>query len=230
MLNAVLTIAVSTSNVEVTSFASAATSYTMTKGDKLSVDINQVGSTVAGAGLKLIFTGYASGSSIQDYKDLSLAAGAWRPDDTNPPEFTSVQDTDAYAFDATTEEALYFSFQIPDDYNGGVFRWRVDWDAVATASGTAVFGLSGGSFGDSDALSTALGTERTITDTLLTVGDRHKSPNDGTGITLAGSPVAGDWAKLKLVVKTSGTIAVDVLFLNLQLQYQTKAQKTLVWS
>jgi hypothetical protein len=166
----------------------------------------------------------------QHYRELSIPAAAWYPDDTNPPEFSSVQSTDAYAFDAGTEESIYISFRLPDDYNGGVLRWSVDWDAVATASGTAVFGLSGGAFDDSDALSTALGIERTVTDTLLTVGDRHKSPNDATGITLAGTPAGGDWVRLKLAVKTSGTIAVDVLFLGLQIQYQTKTTQTAVWT
>lgn len=111
---------------------------------------------------------------------------------------------------------------MPQDYNGGTIRWNFDWDALATASGTIVAGLSAGSFGDSDALSTALGTERTITDTLITVGDNHQSPNDATGVTIAGTPVAGDLVLFKFVCKTSGTIAVNQLINQINLQYQTK--------
>jgi len=169
-------------------------------------------------------------SATQKYMDFSIPAGAWAPDATNGAEATSVEGLDALAFDAATEEAVYVTFQLPENYNGGVLRWRVDWDAAATASGTAVFGLSGTVLDDSDALSTAFGVERTITDTLLTVGDRHKSPNDGTGITLAGTPTGGDLVKLKLVVKTAGTIAVDVLVLNVQLQYETQVTEPAVWS
>ncbi len=168
--------------------------------------------------------------AIQHYKDFSLPAGAWRPADTNGAEASSVADLDAMAFDASTEESVWMQFQMPEDYNGGVLRWRVDWDAVATASGTAVFGLAGAALTDSDALTTAVGTERTLTDTLITVGDLHQTANDGTGVTLAGSPAAGNFVKLELVVKTSGTIAVDVLMLNVQIQYQTKTTEPAVWS
>lgn len=166
----------------------------------------------------------------QRYIDFSIPAGAMRPLGTNGAEASSVEDLDAFAFDASTEEGVTVQFRLPDDYAGGALRWGVDWDAVATATGTAVFGLSGAALDDSDPLNTALGTERTITDTLLTVGDRHKSPNDATGITLAGTPAAGEFVKLKLVVKTTGTIAVDVLVLALQLQYQSKTTRPAVFA
>lgn len=163
---------------------------------------------------------------IQHYVEQTLPAGSWGPYTTNGAESGETvygsNEFDHFAFDASTEEAIYFQWEVPQDYNGGVIRWGVNWDAVATASGTAVWGLSGGAFGNDDALSTALGTERTVTDTLLAVGDRQRSPNDATGITLAGTPVAGDFVLLKLVLKTSGTITVDSLFLGLQIQYQTK--------
>lgn len=171
---------------------------------------------------------------IQRYVDFSIPAAAWTPaaSDGADPAVTvySGNDIDTKAFDKDTEEACYVTFQLPEDYNGGVLRWRVDWDALATASGTAVWGLSGGAYGNSDALSTSLGSERTISDTLLSVGDMHKSPNDATGITLAGTPLAGEFVILKIVLKTSSTIAVDVLGLNLQLQYQTKTTFPSVWA
>ena len=172
--------------------------------------------------------------AIQHYRDFSIPAGAWTPLTTDGAEAgTTVygsNEVDHFAFDAATEEGVMIAFRLPEDYGGGVMRWSVDWDAVATASGDAVFGLSGVALADGDAMNTALGTERTITDTLQAVGDRHKSPNDATGVTLAGTPVAGNLCLLKLVVKTSGTIAVDVLALNLQIQYQTKSTEPAVWS
>ena len=159
------------------------------------------------------------------YRQMTVPAQSCESYTTNGATYTPTvygsNEIATFAFDAATEQSVYIQGQLPDDYkDGSVVRWGVNWDAVATASGTAVFGLSGGAFGNDDALSTALGTERTVTDTLLAVGDRHKSPYDGTGITLAGSPVAGDFIVLKLVVKTSGTIAVDVLGLSLELQFE----------
>jgi hypothetical protein len=174
-------------------------------------------------------------ADIQYYQDFSIPAGAWTPAVTNGAAAAVTvyggNNIDTMAFDASTEEAIFISMRLPENYlDGSVLRWSVDWDAVATASGTAVFGLSGGVFDDSLTLSTALGAERTITDTLLTVGDLHKTSNDAVGITLDGTPVAGDFVILKLVVKTSGTISVDVLGINLQIQYRTKTTQPLVWA
>ena len=168
---------------------------------------------------------YDAATYRDSYVEWSIPAGNFSSYTTNGAEWKktvySSNEVGCYAFDPSTEEAIHLQFELPQDYQAGsVIRWGVNWDGDTSASGTAVFGLSGGAIGNDEALSTALGTERTVTDTLLAVGDRHRSPNDATGITLAGSPVAGDWVQLKLVVKTSGTIAVDVLFLGLQLQYQ----------
>jgi hypothetical protein len=57
ILNSVLSISASANNGEQTSFSGAASSYSMSKGDKLTIDIDQIGSTIAGAGLKVFFIG-----------------------------------------------------------------------------------------------------------------------------------------------------------------------------
>lgn len=181
-----------------------------------------------------IQTQFTAKAAIQRYVELPISPGAWGPFTTNgaaPVEtiYTN-NEFDGYQFDSGTEEGIFCQTKLPLDYNGGTLRWNVDWDALATASGTAVFGASGGAFANSVALSTALGTERTITDTLITVGDNHASPNDATGITLAGTPVAGDFIYLKVVVKTSGTIAVDVILNHVSFQYQTKTTQPPVYS
>ena len=164
-------------------------------------------------------------SGVQ-FKNITLPASEWTPYTTNgATSETTVHGSNEvadFSFSSSTEEAVFIQFELPGDYDDSVLRWRVGWDAAATASGTAVFGLSGRAFFDSNALNLAFGTERTITDTLLSVGDYHITPNDATGVTLNGSPQAGKMALLKLVVKTSGTIAVNVLFLHLQLLYETK--------
>lgn len=58
ILNAVLEIAASANNGETSTFASSATSYAFSKGDLISFDIDQVGSTTAGAGLVVFLEGY----------------------------------------------------------------------------------------------------------------------------------------------------------------------------
>jgi len=47
-----------TNNAETETFTGSASSYTMSKGDLLSIDVDQIGSTTAGAGLKVYFFGY----------------------------------------------------------------------------------------------------------------------------------------------------------------------------
>jgi hypothetical protein len=168
---------------------------------------------------------YAALAATDTYTQVSIPAGAFGTYTTSGAEAgTTVygsNELDHFAFSSAAEEGIYLQFELPSTYkDGSVIRWGVNWDAVATASGTAVWGLSGGAFANDLALSTAFGTQRTVTDTLIAVGDRHRSPNDTTGITLAGTPVAGDWVTLKLVNDLTGTIAVDVLFLGLELQFE----------
>jgi len=58
IVNSVLTFAVGANNAEVTSFSGATASYSITKGRLISFDVDQVGSSVAGAGLKVYLDGY----------------------------------------------------------------------------------------------------------------------------------------------------------------------------
>ena len=58
ILNAVLSIAASANNAETSTFTGSATSYTFTKGDLISIDVDSIGSTVAGAGLIVFLEGY----------------------------------------------------------------------------------------------------------------------------------------------------------------------------
>lgn len=57
-LNAVVSIAASGTYAETTSFASAANYYDLFKGDTVSIDIDQIGSTTAGKAPKLFIEGY----------------------------------------------------------------------------------------------------------------------------------------------------------------------------
>jgi hypothetical protein len=109
-------------------------------------------------------------AAIQGYVEWNIEPGAWAPYTTGgatPVETVyGSNEFDSFSFDSATEQAIRLAVKMPQDYNGGTIRWNFDWDALATATGTIVAGLSAGSFGDSDALSTALGTERTLTTTI----------------------------------------------------------------
>ena len=58
ILNAVLSLSAGSNNAETSTFASAATSYTMSKGDLLTIDVDAVDSGGTGAGLKVYVVGY----------------------------------------------------------------------------------------------------------------------------------------------------------------------------
>jgi len=58
ILNAVLTIAASGTYAETSTFTGAASSYQLHKNDLLTFDVDQIGSTIAGAGLKVFLEGY----------------------------------------------------------------------------------------------------------------------------------------------------------------------------
>jgi len=56
LLNAVLSFSTSANNAETSTFASAASTYALTKGDLITIDVDSVGST--NAGLKIFLEGY----------------------------------------------------------------------------------------------------------------------------------------------------------------------------
>jgi hypothetical protein len=58
LLNAVISLATGTNNAETSTFASSADRYALSKGDLLTVDVDQIGSGTAGAGGKIIFFGW----------------------------------------------------------------------------------------------------------------------------------------------------------------------------
>ena len=173
-------------------------------------------------------------AKVSTYENFWVDAAAMVPRTTNGAEATTTEhgtndiEIDSYAFDASTEEGVQFKMTMPDNWDLGTIKVKVYWDAKATASGTAVWGISAGALGDSDVIDTALGTEITTTDTLLTVGDNHIAPAT-TAITIAGSPALGELCIFQVVCKTSGTIAVDTLLMGISIQYSKLSTATAQW-
>ena len=168
------------------------------------------------------------------YREMWIDAGAMISRTTSGAEAASAEaatndiNYDYYAFDASTEEGVNFKLSMPDAWNRSTIKARFYWDAAATASGTAVWGIRAGALSDSDAIDSALGTEVTVSDTLLTVGDVHIS--DATAaVTVGGSPALHDMVVFQVVCKTSGTIAVDTHLLGVKIQYQESTTEPSAW-
>lgn len=134
-----------------------------------------------------------------------IPASAMYPSTTNPcASLTQVEsatnDVNIKVLDfdgaGTTKESAEFGIQSPTYWDGSTVTAQFVWYATA-GSGTVNWECQGVAFSDDDALDTAYGTLQEVTDTLLATGDVHISA-ETSAITIAGSPVAGDWINFRV--------------------------------
>lgn len=96
----------------------------------------------------------------------------------------------------SSKESAEFGIQSPSYWDAGTVTAQFIWYATA-GSGTVNWELQGGAFSDDDALDAAYGTLQEVTDTLLATGDVHITA-ETSAITIAGTPVAGDWLQFRV--------------------------------
>lgn len=96
----------------------------------------------------------------------------------------------------TSKEYAEFGIQSPAYWDASTVTVQFVWYATA-GSGTVNWEIQGGAFSDDDALDAAYGTLQEVTDTLLATGDVHISA-ETSAVTIAGSPVAGDWLMFRV--------------------------------
>ncbi len=96
----------------------------------------------------------------------------------------------------TSKEYAEFGIQSPTYWDASTVTAQFIWYATA-GSGTVNWELQGLALSDDDALDTAYGTLQEVTDTLLATGDVHITA-ETSAITIAGTPVAGDWLQFKV--------------------------------
>lgn len=168
------------------------------------------------------------------YRNIYIDAAAQVPRTTNGAEALTKEFAtndimiDYLAFDSTTEEGAQFKMMIPDEWDLSTIKFKFFWDAAATASGTVVWGVRAGALSNDDAIDAALGTEVTVTDTLLAVGDMHISPATAA-VTVGGTPALADMIIFQVVAKTSGTIAVDQFLMGVAIQYKELTTPPVIW-
>lgn len=127
-------------------------------------------------------------------------------------------------FDQATQEFAQFAVSLPRNWDRGTVTAKVYWTA-SSSSGGVVWGISGGAYSNDDALTVALGTAQTSTDTLLATNDLHVSP-DTAAITLAGSPADADFLAFQISRNPSDgsdTLAADAKLLGVVLTITTDA-------
>lgn len=96
----------------------------------------------------------------------------------------------------TSKEAAEFGIQSPTWWDASTLTVQFIWYATA-GSGTVNWEAQAVAFSDDDALDAAYGTLQEVTDTLLATGDVHITA-ETAAITVAGTPVAGDWINVRI--------------------------------
>ena len=114
-------------------------------------------------------------------------------------------------FNASTEQSVYFSMRMPQQWNEGVLNWQYIWSHAATTTNFGVvFELCAVAVGDNEAGDPAYVAGTSTLDTGGTTNNIYISP-EGL-LTVAGSPQAGDYVMFRLRrLATAGldTLAID---------------------
>lgn len=129
-----------------------------------------------------------------------------------------------FDFDASTKEYVQFDVAMPKSWDGGVVQARFYWTANSTSTNNVIWGISGVSLSDDDAVATSYGTEVTVTDAnKATQNDMNISDYSGD-ITIAGSPAVGDLTYFKVsrdAADAGDDLAVDAKLIGVMLKYTT---------
>lgn len=127
--------------------------------------------------------------------------------------------------DGATQEGMQFMVGMPKSSDEGSLTFRVDWTA-SSGSGDVIWLLSCLARSNDDAIDTAFGTEVSVTDTVLTTGDVHQSPETGS-VTPGGTWAEGDnlWCRLQRDADAAGDTlnAVDARVIGVRALYTTNA-------
>lgn len=127
------------------------------------------------------------------------------------------------AFDGAGTDKKYaeFGIQSPTYWDASTITVQFVWYAAA-GSGTVNWEAQGLALSDDDALDTAYGTLQEVTDTLLAIGDVHITA-ETSAITVAGSPVAGDWLQIKIARDPANdTDTSDALLMGVRIRFGIK--------
>ena len=166
---------------------------------------------------------------LQGLHSMWIPAGSMIPQITNGPSSGLFESSSndimsrTLDFNTSTDELAQFTVVMPKSWNEGTVTFRAYWTA-ASGSGTVLWSYAGGSFADSRALDTALGSEAvTAADTLLTALDVHVSAVSAA-CTIANSPAAGGLVIIRVRRDVSGdNLGVDAKLLGVQMFYTADA-------
>lgn len=128
-------------------------------------------------------------------------------------------------FMASTSNMVHeFGIPMPDNYDGGTITAKpYMWTSSNNVSNnTIIFGLQGVSYGNEDAMDAAYGTAQESTTTVVSsIANKVIIGAATPAITIAGTPVAGEWVQFRTYRKGTDTFSNDVILLGWMASYTT---------
>lgn len=173
----------------------------------------------------------------QRYQTIFIPAGAMTPATTagasaaTKEAVTNKQTYDVFAFDGASVESVWFGIRMPDLWDLGTLKAVIHWTPDTSGSGAVVWGLSTVAVSNDDAIDATLGTEVTVADSVLVVGDFHTT-SATAAMTVGGTPALGDMVffKLRRITSDAGdTMTQDALLMGLTLQWRESNTEVSVW-
>lgn len=107
------------------------------------------------------------------------------------------------------------AFAWPGAYT--TFTATFHWTA-ASGSGTVTWTASARCYADDDALDQAQGTAQSVTDTLLTANDAHKT-SATSAVTPGGTVASGNLTVVQVTRDVADTLAVDARLIGVLLEF-----------
>jgi hypothetical protein len=138
---------------------------------------------------------------------------------------------DHVLFDGSTDEAVTAQFVLPDSWDLGTLKVKIYWDGSASmsAADTIEFEISATAQNDSSAVDTAFASPVTITDDLITIGDRHISAAS-SALTVQGTPALGCMIVAQILRDVSAeTVPEDAKLGGISIQWKKKTTAVAAW-
>jgi hypothetical protein len=169
--------------------------------------------------------------------DLSVPALAISPRASNGATSNRVETTtnkhniDVIDFPAGSDTFAQFSLQMPEGWNGGTVTASFLWFHEATTTNFDVtFGIQALSLANAEALDSAFGTAVTVSDAGGTTQQLYRTA-ETAALTIAGSPVGGDWVTFQIYRDDDGNgtpgnddLAVAARLVGVRIRYTRDAE------
>lgn len=167
----------------------------------------------------------ATGTKVSGQIFLS-AAGMWPSTtagcatNTKTEQATNKQNIYTLDFDTTTQENAEGNIAMPSDWDGGTVTAAVYWTATGTSTNNVQWAVQGRSYGDSETLDQAFGTQQVISDAHTATALQAQISGSTPAITIAGTPAASELVLFRIFRDVANdNLAVDAMLIGVMISY-----------